>query len=174
MKKTIALFMLMTISLVAMAQGHLTFQGIPIDGSIASFEQKLKAKGWVYDDVATTKERIVTRIYNGVFGGMKGQLWVKWTPKSKVVYTVAFFGERTFTKSIAFSEKDKHISSIRSKFPKAYQWKNEEGDTQFDLDNGMIICKVIEEDQGGMFSSMLTYYDDINYQKFLSEKTSDY
>ncbi len=173
MKKTIALFMLMTISLVAMAQEHLTFQGIPIDGSIASFEQKLKAKGWVYDYNLSKQVNSDTKIYNGTFGGIKGNLFVLRSPKSKVVFMLSFCGEVTYTKSVAESQKERHISSVRSKYLSADEGINDRGNTQFDLDNGIIICGITNLGLGA-YASSITYIDLTNQQKSLSEEADDY
>lgn len=48
MKRITVTLMLFMVAICIMAQEHLSFKGIPIDGSVASFCQKLKAKGFTY------------------------------------------------------------------------------------------------------------------------------
>lgn len=56
MKKLIVSFAFVLIALTSYAQSsseHLTFKGIPIEGSMTEFCQKLKAKGFLQYDRAT-------------------------------------------------------------------------------------------------------------------------
>ena len=47
MKKIIATLIVLFIAINIMAQEHLTFKGIPIEGSMTEFCQKLKTKGFI-------------------------------------------------------------------------------------------------------------------------------
>ncbi len=49
MKKVVLVFMVLWLSLGAMAQGHLKFKGVEIDGQLEEFVAKLKEKGFVYE-----------------------------------------------------------------------------------------------------------------------------
>lgn len=73
------------------AQEHMTFQGIPIDGSLDSMITKLEGKGFkrdkhVYDDN--------TAIMTGTFTGKEGTLVICATPKTNVVWKIAVFFEK--------------------------------------------------------------------------------
>ena len=46
MKRISATLMLLFVAICIMAQEHLSFKGIPIEGSMTTFCQELKAKGF--------------------------------------------------------------------------------------------------------------------------------
>ena len=48
MKKLVLFFVILCVSVAAMAQGHMTFKGVEIDGSLSEMVTKLKAKGLTY------------------------------------------------------------------------------------------------------------------------------
>lgn len=52
---------------LSIAQNHMTFKGIPIDGTLNSFVQKLKAKGYTY---VTTQDGMA--LLTGEFAATKG------------------------------------------------------------------------------------------------------
>lgn len=70
MKKTLLITILALFSLVALGQngGPLKFLGIPIDGSLAQFEAKLKAKGFRYNSF--------TEGYKGQFNGKTVDVYI--------------------------------------------------------------------------------------------------
>ena len=53
MKKLILLFLSVIVCVTMQGQTHMKFMGIPLDGTVESFSQKLKAKGINYDAVAS-------------------------------------------------------------------------------------------------------------------------
>lgn len=168
MKKIFILMLFAVMAIGVQAQEHLKFQGIPIDGTFSQFEAKLNAKGWVYD-----YESEDARVYDGVFGGMNGWLYLHRTPKSKKIYSVSFCAEYVNSKSSAQEQCRLHKEALRRTYPDAHEWEPESGGVQFDLDNGMISCKIIGNDLIG-YASLIQYVDDINSQKYLSERDSDY
>ena len=62
---------------------HLKFMGIPIDGSIKSFQKELKEKGFSRE---SSKDGY--RTYEGDFAGEKVELWVYFDKSSRIVYQV--------------------------------------------------------------------------------------
>lgn len=68
------------------AQEHMTFQGIPIDGTLDSMITKLRAKGFKLD---TRADEYNAAIMSGHFAGKQAELYILATPKSKVVWKIA-------------------------------------------------------------------------------------
>lgn len=63
---------------------HLTFKGVPIDGSLNSFVQKMKQKGFTYDDTYNNSV-----LMKGTFSGYAGcKIWVFTTKQTDLVYSV--------------------------------------------------------------------------------------
>lgn len=65
--------------------GHLKFMGIPLNGSINEFSAKLAAKGI---KISTDSKifPVGTRSFDGVFMGKKANIYVYYTPSTKIVY----------------------------------------------------------------------------------------
>ena len=86
MKKLIVSFALMIITLTLYAQSsseHLTFKGIPIEGSMTEFCQKLKAKGFT----SIGSENNVT-LFSGDFTGREANIGVTATNDGENVFAV--------------------------------------------------------------------------------------
>lgn len=81
--KNILLFMLLCVCFCLHAQDHLTFRGIPIEGSMTDFCQKLKAKGFTQ----VGKDRNIT-LFNGDFTGRQATIGVGASDDSKNVFSV--------------------------------------------------------------------------------------
>lgn len=64
---------------------HLKFAGIPLDGTISQFHQKLVAKGYKYD-VDVSKQFDDSRVYSGIFAGETCRIYVFYDTKTKIVY----------------------------------------------------------------------------------------
>lgn len=89
MKKLIALFAFMVIALTSYAQSnseHLTFKGIPIEGSITEFCQKLKTKGFT----SIGRENNIA-LFIGDFTGRSATIGVTATDDGKDVFAVVVF-----------------------------------------------------------------------------------
>ena len=69
-----------------MAQEHLSFKGIPIEGSMTSFCQKLKAKGFT----SIGRDNNIT-LFTGDFTGRKSTVGVTSTNDGKDVFAVIVF-----------------------------------------------------------------------------------
>ncbi len=69
-----------------MAQEHLSFKGIPIEGSMTTFCQKLKAKGFT----SISRDKNIT-FFSGDFTGRKATVGVTATDDGKNVFAVFVF-----------------------------------------------------------------------------------
>lgn len=86
MKKVVLLLLVAIFSFAVQAK-HLEFMGIPITGSITSFQSKLIAKGCsVSKD--TNQYPIGIRAFKGIFAGKDCDILVWYNPKTKIVYRV--------------------------------------------------------------------------------------
>lgn len=91
--------------------------GIPINGTINSFELKLKEKGVVPDREGNKSRPYGERLFHGVFMGRKCAILVKYTGKTKTVYGV----------QIGFSDEDPNVvSSFESDFIEGVKKKYKE------------------------------------------------
>lgn len=86
MKKLLFTLVLACISLCGFSQEHLSFKGIPITGSMTTFCQKLKAKGFVQ---LGTEGNI--RLLKGDFTGRQATVGVVATDNGQDVFSVAVF-----------------------------------------------------------------------------------
>lgn len=87
MKRVLSFFFVTLIAFVVMAQDakpHLQFKGIPIQGSISAFCQKLQAKG--FTPLRSTEKNV--RIFKGDFTGRKSTVGVVATDDGKNVFGV--------------------------------------------------------------------------------------
>jgi hypothetical protein len=87
MKKLTALFAFMVIALTSYAQSnseHLSFKGIPIEGSMSEFCQKLKAKG--FTSIGSENN---LALFMGDFTGRNATIGVTATDDGKNVFAVA-------------------------------------------------------------------------------------
>ncbi len=87
MKKTILVIMTCLMALAVQAQKeHMKFMGIPLNGTISSFQTKLAAKGIKYDAKMSAQLKTPCRAFQGVFSGEKADIYVYYNEKTKVVY----------------------------------------------------------------------------------------
>lgn len=83
MKRISATLMLLFVAICIMAQEHLSFKGIPIEGSMTTFCQKLKAKGFT----SIGRDNNLT-LFSGDFTGRKATVGVTATDDGKNVFAV--------------------------------------------------------------------------------------
>lgn len=86
MKKLLALLFLM-LTITCQAQ-HMKFMGIPIDGTINQFTQKLSTKGIKVHPNNARDSGIANRIFYGQFMNKQAEILVWFNPKTKIVHTV--------------------------------------------------------------------------------------
>lgn len=83
MKRIVFTVIVFFVALICCAQEHLTFKGIPITGSMVSFCQKLKAKGYTQ----IHQDRSIT-LFTGDFTGRKATIGVVAGDDGKNVFSV--------------------------------------------------------------------------------------
>ena len=90
MRRFIALCALMVIALTSYAQGSskLYFKGIPVEGSMAEFCQKLRAKGLKYVNSNNS-----AALFEGDFAGRHATIGVAATNDGRKVFAVVVFFE---------------------------------------------------------------------------------
>ena len=109
MKKLIVSFAFALIALTSYAQsssGHLTFKGIPIEGSMTEFCQKLKAKG--FTSIGSENN---LALFMGDFTGRNATIGVTATDDGKSVFAVARkYGNPTISKEKNPSHSDSNTA----------------------------------------------------------------
>ena len=88
MKKIFAILAMLFAVINIMAQEHLSFKGIPIEGSITTFCQKLKTNGFT----SIGRDNNIT-MFTGDFTGRKATVGVTATDDGKNVFAVIVFFE---------------------------------------------------------------------------------
>lgn len=84
MKKLLLSILLCCISILCFSQ-HLSFMGIPINGTITSFQNKLIKKG-IRPSSTNKYLPIGVRQFNGYFTNQNAHIYVFYNNKSKIVY----------------------------------------------------------------------------------------
>lgn len=87
MRRIVSLFICCISAFVMYAQTeHMKFMGIPLNGTISSFQSKLLSKGIKYDEVLSRHLGVGCRCFNGKFSGEKANIYVYYNDKTKTVY----------------------------------------------------------------------------------------
>lgn len=86
MKRISVILMVFIVTICAMAQEHLSFKGIPIEGSMTTFCQKLKTKGLT--KIGTDNN---ITLFVGDFTGRQATIGVGATDDGKSVHSVVVF-----------------------------------------------------------------------------------
>lgn len=92
---------------------HMEFKGIPINGTLSTFVQKMKVKG--YKTVYTQDNAVVME---GEFIGKKADIYILATPKTKIVWKVGVNLEKEISWSSLKSEYNKIKESYMNKYGK--------------------------------------------------------
>lgn len=77
---------MLCVSVYASAQDHMAFMGVPIDGTISSFQSKIETKGFTKNSFISSKCPVGYRVFNGIFASYNCFLEVIYSPKTKVVF----------------------------------------------------------------------------------------
>lgn len=112
MKKTIFIILCSLVSYVSFAQEkHMEFKGIPLNGTLSSFVQKMKVKG--YKTVYTEDNAV---IMNGEFIGKNANVAILAAPKSKIVWKVGV----NLDKEVSWSSLKAEYKNIKESYIKKY------------------------------------------------------
>lgn len=181
-----ALFVLFFANFVfAQTEEHLTFKGIPINGSLTTFVQKMKTAGFSFVEYVSDN---TIAVFSGKFAGDDAKIYVASSPKTKTVFkVVVYYGKQTSWQSIksdyfkyvaAMTEKYGEPSSHYEFFTRPYY----EGDgyelqalrhekcnyiSFYDTQNGAIVVEMSTSEK-----ISIGYEDAINVEIFKREKKS--
>lgn len=116
MKKIISVIIVCLVSLSTYAQvEHMKFMGIPLDGNISAFQQKLKSKGVEYNSNLSSRSPAGVRAFKGVFSGEEANIYVYYNAKTKTVYRAKAV-LTIVNESIADNKFDKFASMLKEKY----------------------------------------------------------
>lgn len=116
MKKLICFLFLCVVSLSTYAQvEHMKFMGIPLDGSITAFQQKLKSKGVEYNPHSSSLFPAGTRVFKGTFSGEQADIYVYYNVKTKTVYRAKAVLS-LYSESIADNKYDRFANMLKEKY----------------------------------------------------------
>jgi hypothetical protein len=111
MKKLFIMMLLCAISICVSAQEHLTFKGIPIEGNLTTFVEKLKANGFKLTEMDGDGA-----IMEGYFSGDTRTILIYASKISKKVYQVIAILEKSNSWSTLKSTYDEFKSSLTTKY----------------------------------------------------------
>lgn len=128
MKKTLLLLMTCLMALTMQAQKeHLKFMGIPLNGTITTFQTKLQSKGIKYNAKMSAEIKDPCRAFQGVFSGYDATIFVYYNEKTKVVYrakAVIKYNDKETGESKFSDFKYK----LKTKYANAYSYDGEQND----------------------------------------------
>jgi len=170
MKKLLSLLVVLTMTLGAMAQSqHLKFMGIPLNGTISAFHQKLVAKGYKPDVEVNKRSRPGSRYFKGTFFGSEAVVYVYYNPKTKIVYRAKAVLKYT-SEGIMQSVYQELKVALGEKYSGALVSKGESHgyeDMTYYVDEGRIdlFCAKYDLSYPTYYNVYVDYWDDINSKK---------
>lgn len=118
MKKFVFVWLLAFVSMLGYSQNlteHLSFMGIPINGTIIQFQTKLQAKGCFQDRAMSAQLNVGCRAFKGKFVDNKVDIYVYYDEKTKLVYRVKAVLSGT-SESIADQQYEKIKGLLLTKY----------------------------------------------------------
>lgn len=122
MRKIMFLWLFALVSVFGYAQNlseHLSFMGIPINGTITQFQTKLQAKGCLLNRTVSNNIRVGCRAFKGKFVDNKVDIYVYYDEKTKNVYRVKAVLSGT-SEDIAEQQYEKIKGLLLTKYGSAY------------------------------------------------------
>lgn len=122
MKKFIFVWLFAFVSMLCYAQNlteHLSFMGIPINGTITQFQAKLQGKGCVVDRALSSQLTVGCRAFKGKFVDNKVDIYVYYDEKTKLVYRVKAVVSGT-SESIAEQKYEKIKGLLLTKYGSSF------------------------------------------------------
>ncbi len=168
------LFISVSLSAQSKSNPHLKFMGIPINGSITNFQNKLIAKGFKYDKTGSMALETPTRIFKGQFAGETAQLFVYSDRDQKFVYRVKAIIQRDSEKQILYM-----MRMYRKQLVEKYSTYAEEGTHEgnesyyIPVENGWIDLYYVQNVYDIGYSLQIDYWDDTNTQKHEANNMND-
>lgn len=168
------LFISVSLSAQSKSNQHLKFMGIPINGSITNFQNKLIAKGFKYDQAGSKALESPTRIYKGQFAGETAQLFVYYDRDQKFVYRVKVIIDRSESEQV-ISLMKKYKYQMEEKYGATASVSTHNGEICYNiyLDNGEIDLFYYKLPYDFDHSLLIDYWDDTNTQKHEANNMND-
>lgn len=177
MKRIFSFFVMLVLTLGVMAQTqHLKFMGIPLNGTISAFHQKLVAKGCKPYVEYNKTAPVGSRVFIGTFFGEKADIHVYYNAKTKVVYRAKACIERS-SEDMVIQKYNEVKSALEEKYPNAYMDKDEQEGKEsigFYTDQGWIDLYVSKSVVSAeTYTLHIDYYDEVNNKKNENSKMND-
>lgn len=169
MKRFLSLFVMLVLTLGVMAQTqHMKFMGIPLNGSISAFHQKLVAKGCKPDVEYNKTSPVGRRAFDGIFFGEKAEIYVYYNTETKVVYRAKACIDRD-SEDMIIRIYNEVKSALEEKYPDAYMSEVEHNgydSVGFYTDQGWIDLYVTKDVvYADKYYLHIDYYDVVNFKK---------
>lgn len=139
-------------AIAANAQEHLSFKGIPIEGSISTFCQKLEAKGF-----AQLGSESNIRLFKGDFTGRTATVGVAATDNGQDVFTVAVFFDKSNSWNTLVNTYDHYKDLYIEKYGQPTScvennpsYRDSNTSLMFELTQGRVTYGCIFEAPGGL------------------------
>ena len=169
-----ALFISVSLSAQSKGSQHLKFMGIPINGSITNFQNKLIAKGFKYDQSGSKALDSPTRIFKGQFAGETAEIYVYYDRDQKFVYRVKVVIQRNTEEQIITKMRMFRNQLIEKYNASAEVNEYEENESYFILvANGRIDLFYAQEIYDIGYSLHIDYWDGANAQKHKKNNMND-
>ncbi len=167
MKRLLTLLTFVLLTMSAIAQQRMNFLGQPLGCSLATFKQRMAAKGYRYKGEQETN----IHYFEGVFGGDNAIIGACVTPRSKTVYETIV----VYTDFINRSKSDLDYKKklLVDSFIKKYGHYTYEYEVYTDwwFDYGTI---TIQLDYNSDSPILIFYKDSLGIDKYKREQESDY
>ncbi len=116
MKRSLLLIIVLSLSISTYAQKeHMKFMGIPLNGTITQFQQKLVTKGFSLYREMNKITPAGTRVFKGTFTGRKSTVAVYYNERTNVVYGAKAFFDN-LDKNNADEEFDRMKNLLHEKY----------------------------------------------------------
>ncbi len=164
-------------SLNCLAQKHMKFMGIPIDGNVYSFCEQLKKRGF-YKNPEEAESAIS---FSGKFYGEDAYVDVTYDPSNNIVFQVTVSIIKTLAMELTPIQRDV-MNAIEDKYVNKKELKDSQLSQydyyifdEYDL-VGMIQTYILDTSlmkQGGESMLSISYLDVENYMKYEDKKRED-
>ena len=166
MKKIIAAFICSLLVVVAAAQEHLEFKGIPLDGNTSDFIKKLTDAGFKYEGKEDGSE-----ILTGTFTGKECTVVIESTPISRTVHSAYVILKHQSDWATLKSDYSMLKKGLTTKYGEPYECKEEYKGTLYKEGDGHAYMAF----KGG-YADWHAYYRTSlgNIELYIREQTSPY
>lgn len=158
MKRIITVLMAIFCTMTLMAQNeHLKFYGLPLDGTIDSYQTKLEQKGVKYDAAMSKYMPSKRRVYTGDYAGHRAMIYIYFDATTKVVYRA----------KVIYSGLSEDAAAALYKEVKQWLAKEYEGSDIYDSTSsiGKESVELVPTDNNGDNVGVIDLYQDIAKDK---------